>query len=316
MNNMVSNYTAYIKNKTIETDKVGYNIPLLFSPDAISESINSSYDQQNIPGRSAPIISYSYTGARQLSISFLVTPDHVPIGYSSIQQYINALKALEYPKYDNGIVSSPNCEVHLPGIDLDGVCTSVSIEYKSDRYTRNNSMAANVSLSFLEIQGTIKGSIEIINNTAANSGGITGEYNDFNTGIIEDVGSQLYFELTGEGLSYSSPKYYKLYLSESGSVYATPANVDTAVDYSYTVKNLEGSVYATFTFEGTEYKKVNLSQGQSMASYLISKEFRDMLVNKGHLGKVSIYVEYYVTNKDGQIVSSSRKIRYLDVDVY
>ena len=163
-----SMFTSYIRNKTLSSNQKGYMIPLVFAPDSASESISASFDQQNIPGRSSPVVSYSYTGARQVSISFFVSPDNIPEGYRNIGEYLSAIKALEYPAYSNtGIVTSPNCQLVLPNLSLDGVCTSVSIEYKTDRFTKNKETSASVSLSFLEVCETIKGSINIITGGSA-----------------------------------------------------------------------------------------------------------------------------------------------------
>lgn len=155
-------YSAYIKNKRIPSENVGYLIPLLFSPNNISESITANYDQQTIPGRSSPVITYSSTGARQVSINISVTPDYLPSGYSSVEEYLRALKALEFPTYSNGSITAPNCYLKLPNLDLDGVCTSVNIEYKTDRITTNKSMAADVSLQFLEVETTVKGAVYVV----------------------------------------------------------------------------------------------------------------------------------------------------------
>lgn len=164
-------YTSYIRNKALPNNSKGYIIPIIFAPDSASESLSANYDQQNIPGRSAPIVSYSYTSARQVSIAFQVPADCVPEGYNSIRDYIKAIKALEYPNYDGtGIIKSPNCELVLPNLIINGVCTSISIEYKTDRYTSNNDTSASISLTILEVCDTIKGSINIIDEKDVSEG--------------------------------------------------------------------------------------------------------------------------------------------------
>lgn len=170
---------AYIENKTISQGSAGYRIPIYFTPESMSESISATYDQQTIAGRSAPVITYTATGARQVSISYIVSPDYLPSGFASVKSYLTAVKALEYPKYENSLVVTPNCSLHLPGLDLDGVCNSVSIDYKVDRYTRNSSMAATVSLTFLEVQNYLQGSINVINGTYLEKQAIPSNYYEF-----------------------------------------------------------------------------------------------------------------------------------------
>ena len=196
-----SMFPAYILNKTIDVNTKGYQIPILWSPTSVSESVNASFDQQNIPGRSAPVISYSYTGARQVSISFTVTADYLPPGFSSVADYCNCIKALEYPKYEGQIVTSPNSSLHLPNIDVDGVCSSVAIEYRTDRYTRDRGQSAEISMTFLEVMESIKGSINIITGGNASIGGGSSDssYDDF----VESITPKL--TLTGEGLTQSNP---------------------------------------------------------------------------------------------------------------
>ena len=201
-------FTSYIINKTLPSNHQGYKIPILWTPESLSETVSSSYDQQNIPGRSAPVISYSYTGARQVSISFTVTADYLPVGFKSVKSYVDAIKALEYPSYSSNIVTAPNASLHLLNLEINGVCSTVSIEYKMDRFTQDRGMSASVSLTFIEVQETIKGSIEI-------AGGAVSTYSVDGTGgnesydeFIDSVKPKL--TLTGDGLdsNYGIVWYY------------------------------------------------------------------------------------------------------------
>ena len=139
---LASIYSAYIKNNRKAEGSAGSVIPLLLSPNSLSETLSANYDQQNIPGHRAPIISYSFTGARQVNMSFTILADHVPIGYD-MNSYIQALKDLEYPTYDASIVYAPSCTLVLPNLSIDGVCTSVTIDYKVERTLRNGTMSAD-----------------------------------------------------------------------------------------------------------------------------------------------------------------------------
>ena len=56
----------------------GHYIPLTFSPTGLSDSVSASYTQTSIVGGAAPRITYSGTGARQLSLSLQVPMDYLP----------------------------------------------------------------------------------------------------------------------------------------------------------------------------------------------------------------------------------------------
>ena len=200
---LASMYSAYIKNNRKAEGSTGSVIPLLLSPNSLSETLSANYDQQNIPGHRAPIISYSFTGARQVNMSFTVLADHVPAGYD-MNSYIQALKDLEYPTYDASIVYAPSCTLVLPNLSIDGVCTSVTIDYKVERTLRNGTMSADVSLSFTEVKDTLNGYINIDLNTSSNSIAQTSSNGngDKKTPEITQVDK---LTIYGEGLSQSSP---------------------------------------------------------------------------------------------------------------
>lgn len=157
--------TSYVID-ILRNNKIIY---LPSSPTSMSEGISSSYNQENLIGSDHPIITYSNTSARQLSISFLVTPDILPSSYGKdISSYLSDLKQLEYPIYNGALVKSPNCSITLPGITLTGVCNSVSIDYRADvLYSKNSQprLAADVSLSFLEVLDRVSGYTYIKNNS-------------------------------------------------------------------------------------------------------------------------------------------------------
>ena len=146
-----------IINYAISRNLKGYYIPLCFSPDSVSDSVQASFNQTAIPGGSAPQITYSNTGARQVSFSITLPLDYIPpnSSYTSFEEYLDSFRALVYPKYlSSGKVESPHCRLSLSNIILDGVCSNCSIEYKTDRVAEDGSMAAVVSLSFMEVLGS------------------------------------------------------------------------------------------------------------------------------------------------------------------
>ena len=155
-----SNFVGSITNYAIDTGVKGRYIPFNFSPTALSDSVQANFTQTAIPGSSAPQITYSSTGARQVSFSIDIPLDYLPPNsvYEDIEDYLNAFRALTYPKYSSAgsKVESPHCKLVTSNLEIDGVCTSCSIEYKTDRYASDGSMAASVSLSFLEVLDNVK----------------------------------------------------------------------------------------------------------------------------------------------------------------
>lgn len=307
-----SMFPAYILNKTIDVNNKGYQIPILWSPTSVSESVNASFDQQNIPGRSSPVISYSYTGARQVSISFIVTTDYLPPGFNSVADYCNCIKALEYPKYEGQIVTSPNSSLHLPNIDIDGVCSSVSIEYKTDRYTRDRGQAAEISLTFLEVVESIKGSINIITGGNASIGGGSSDssYDDF----VESITPKL--TLTGEGLTQSSPKTM---LSPSGYSYVQTdyEKTDDVTSIICYLLDSNGNYirHANFPYiYGTDilgtYKSNNRNaSGSSKFGADVYQYFYTYYLDK----TVSFSVKYVPKNSSGQEFSEYIRYRYFKI---
>lgn len=265
-------YTSYIINKNLSSNSTGYLVPILFSPDNYSENLSSTYDQQNIPGRSAPVISYSYTGARQVNVSFNVYADHLPQGYYNLSTYINAIKALEYPNYSNGIVTAPSSQLNLPGLSIDGVCSSVSIEYKTDRFKNNSPTAAVISLTFIEVLETIKGAINIIN--GGDSRAIETSTSSVFKNFVDESNSSLERKLilNGYGVNQSTSIDYDC--SRGGTSSYGP-NVSTALMKSYSksdsVKKIIITVYdatagKTLTSDDLSWFITN-EQGTGPANY-------------------------------------------------
>lgn len=169
-------YGGYIINTNIAEGKKGHEIPFLFSPDSLSDNVSASYSQNSLPGSSAPQITYTNTGARQVSLSLHVSMDYLPAGslYNNIEEYLNAFRALVYPEYSNsGIITSPNCILSLSNIYLTGVCTSCGIEYNTNKFGQLGELSANVSLSFTEVlssktsSSTVAGRVTVLGNYAS-----------------------------------------------------------------------------------------------------------------------------------------------------
>ena len=270
-------FSSYIINKKIPEGTTGRLIPILWSPDSASESINASFEQTNIPGRSGPIVTYSYTGARTVSVSFFVSNDYCPTGYSSITSYINAIKALEYPSYNGNITVSPSCSLHIPGIDIDGVCTSVSVEYKTDRYTRDGKSSASVSLSFIEVMDAIKGTIDIV------GGSYTSESLSLQdtTNILNDVDTSgntkvIRFALSGSGLDRDDPVIVRYNMNTKQIQTYDSLDFDTAFsktdDVKYVVAYISDVVNSQVVFTNS-----NILKDNGVSTWFASNDMKDYL---------------------------------------
>ena len=82
----------------------------------------------------------------------------------TIDEYVNALKSLEYPRYTSNEVIVPQCILKLGNIKLKGIITSVSITWNGPL---SNIMAggcfsrADIALQFKEVSNVVKGSINV-----------------------------------------------------------------------------------------------------------------------------------------------------------
>lgn len=113
---------AYIQNLITNT-----STSFTFYPEEVEDSHTSSFNQQEIQGRSTPLISYSGGGPREVSFSVIILDEFCDIG---IVDTVNKLKALTYPGYDN-MVEPPECYVKLGrGIRFTGQCTNVSVSWQ------------------------------------------------------------------------------------------------------------------------------------------------------------------------------------------
>lgn len=181
MGTQSDNFECYIENKSLDAGSKGAKIPLLFSPNSLSDNVAANFNQQSIPGGSAPVITYSGTGARTVSLDFFVPIDYLPpnTDFNNTEEYLNALRALVYPRYIDTTVTPPNCTLHLTNITLDGVCTQCNISYKTDqRYGNDGALGADVSLSFLEVLDKALSNYEVSGRTTILNGTQVGSYQE------------------------------------------------------------------------------------------------------------------------------------------
>lgn len=329
--NVSNQFSAYILNYTLSSSSVGYRIPLLWSPTSMSESISATFDQQAIGGRSAPIITYSNTGARQVSLAFTVTSDYIPASgsFTSLDQYIRALKALVYPSYSGSIVNSPNCLLHLPNLEINGVCSSVNIDYKTDRYTRDGKTAAEISLTFIEVLDTVKGSINIINNSeyvATNE-----DYEKFasEASTSEEQVDTLSFTLNGVGQTQESPytnassfyyvttgtEYLNMKVTE---VYASNGILQLIVNQCNRGEDISSVRYEICTGRrdaGLSYT-IDVANDRAISAFKTffnSSSLKAMLLYYEKAPVATLVIKYIPKDTSGNEVNSSIRYRYLNI---
>lgn len=263
-------------------------IPIVLSPTGINESISVSYDQQTSPGRSAPVISYTNTGARTLSFTMRVSSDTLPSDYGKdVNSYVSNLKAMLYPDYSSktGIIRSPHCLVVIGNLKIDGVCTSFGAAYQ-EIYRSNGQFAyVDVDLSFMEVLKTAPGNVNIIEQSVAQ--------NDSNISSGTDVTPILTLLGDGVGENNSTPYSYSknsnvVVGSEGGASYY-PLSL---CKLGFTAKKSTGIVYNTMYYD-----------------------FNDILgiLNDNDAKKGDLYYIYYHLFYNGNEVDKQKKCRKIKI---
>ena len=132
------------------------------TPDSISDSMTSTFNETSALGRSAPVFTYSKSGPRTVQISLLFHRDmmdalnvgvsnaELKLGEDYVDNLIKALQAIAVPKYNlsNKAVEPPLVALRLSQeVFIKGVVTSaIGLEYKLP--ILSNGKYAQVSLSF------------------------------------------------------------------------------------------------------------------------------------------------------------------------
>lgn len=119
-------------------------------PEELQIQYSPQFNDQEIAGRSAPFITYNNTSAREISLDLTLHRE-----LCKLDEIVNKLKALAYPKYQGSIVRPPWCYVHFGYmLNIYAVCTDISINYNGtlidvdgskDIY---NSNIDNISMGF------------------------------------------------------------------------------------------------------------------------------------------------------------------------
>lgn len=152
-------FSAYIVSLV-----TGETIPLVTAPESLGESISANYNEQDILARSAPMIAYTSTGARKVTISMKLHEDVLPSGYN-INSYINSLKSLVYPEYSgSGNLTPPSAKLMMgTSLNVIGVVNSVEVNWITDVYRDNRIPMASVSLTITETRQSCPGATTIKN---------------------------------------------------------------------------------------------------------------------------------------------------------
>ena len=317
---------CYIINTSLNPGESGRTIPLMFSPNSLSDSVSASYNQQQLPGGSAPVITYSGTGARQLSMDFFVPIDYLPPSseYKNTEQYLNALRALLYPKYSGVSVKPPTCEVYLTNTMLLGVCTQCSISYKTDqRYGNDGALGADVSLTFLEVVDSLWSNEQIFNkdiHLGANNIGVYEERPITNAGGGSGRGSDSsiddQFRLRGNSVAYSSYKRVRSNPNQYAPSYVdegyTTNNNGTIVKFyyvspspiSFTGNDIKGenpngkSTTFKICIDGESYSKSNKVLSRNQLPEYTESTIREMSISgDNRLYYYYIYARYLNLDK-------------------
>lgn len=128
-------------------------------PRSITDNISASFEAQNVRGRSAPMQSYSETGARQISFQIEIQADFCKEEFNVT---IAKLKALAYPVYSSEVIN-PSCMIKLGNvINSKFIINSVGINYDEAAPMRDHMYTkASVSIEAVETPMEAKSATEI-----------------------------------------------------------------------------------------------------------------------------------------------------------
>ena len=131
------------------SDKIR-EIPILFSA-TISNNLSASYVKESPVGSSSPIVAFNSTGEETFPFSFVALADYLPSEFSSLREYIDAVKEIVKPGYSDSLVKSPYVILTFADISVKCVCESVSISYDT-LYNVNSFVKADIQCSFIKIR--------------------------------------------------------------------------------------------------------------------------------------------------------------------
>jgi hypothetical protein len=150
---------CYIYISHLDGDIKYWQLPCY--PETVSDTMSSTFNPTNTLGRSAPVFTFSYSGPRQISLTFRFHRDMFeseeyvtnsePADYEDkAENFIHALQAIAVPKYNlsNKAIEPPlvgvrlGSEVFIKGI----VSSAVTVNYSKPILV--NEKYAGIEISF------------------------------------------------------------------------------------------------------------------------------------------------------------------------
>lgn len=130
-------------------------------PDEFSENHSAEFEDITIKGRSAPLAIYSGSSAENFDVTIEIHEDFIRQfgggSSASIEDVVNELKALTYPRYAGGLVIAPRCHITIGDFFRRNVyVTSRNITWKKPLRKgedgRMRYISASVTLGMTEIR--------------------------------------------------------------------------------------------------------------------------------------------------------------------
>lgn len=112
-------------------------IPVMFNI-SFSETISASYAKEHPVGSTEPIVAFNYTGEETFPFSFTALADYIPKGFSSLRDYVEAIKSIVKPTYSDSIVLPPYLVLSFADISVKCICESIDISYDPIYYYNYN----------------------------------------------------------------------------------------------------------------------------------------------------------------------------------
>lgn len=163
MNTILPNNYLYISH--LDEDEQFWLLPN--TPDSISDTMQSTFQQTNALGRTAPVFTYSNSGPRVVQISLKLHRDMlddlnvgvsnsgVPTGHDYMDTLINALQAIALPKYNlnNKAIEPPLIAIRIENqIFIKGILNGpIALSYGLPVQADGKYAVVNLSLQIAEV---------------------------------------------------------------------------------------------------------------------------------------------------------------------
>ena len=153
--NIINNYIYFYHLKDEKGNGTFLILPTV--PDSVADTLDSRFNQTNILARTAPIMTYSYSGPRTVQVSLPLHRDvmdnlnidvsnlNLDIGEDYVDKLVNYLQAIALPAYDSSrkLVNPPMValrfgnDLFIKGVVTGGVTTRKDLPLLADgRYSQ------------------------------------------------------------------------------------------------------------------------------------------------------------------------------------